>query len=185
MVDDEDIAAVQYRPIPGFSKYRAGDDGSIWIYTDRSMRRVRVSLSSHGYYRTMIRTDEGQPVSVYVHTLILLAFKGPRPEGLHCCHGNGDRTDNRPSNLRWDTPGSNSADRLKHSAGQRGGLRCPDCGVEVNGDTGKVVDSRPSKGGIRRRRACECGRRFTTYERIQREHVEIEKLARRLEGLNL
>ena len=44
-------------------------------------------------------------------------------------------------------------------------MRCPYCG---NPDT-RVIDSRPAedKSSIRRRRSCdECGRRFTTYERI-------------------
>lgn len=45
-------------------------------------------------------------------------------------------------------------------------MRCPFC----NHTDGKVVDSRASKEGdsIRRRREClKCGRRFTTYERIE------------------
>ncbi|HOZ45234.1 MAG TPA: transcriptional regulator NrdR [Candidatus Hydrogenedentes bacterium] len=45
-------------------------------------------------------------------------------------------------------------------------MRCPFCGERE----GKVVDSRTSKEGdaIRRRREClNCGRRFTTYERIE------------------
>lgn len=45
-------------------------------------------------------------------------------------------------------------------------MRCPFC----NHEEGKVVDSRASKEGdaIRRRREClKCGRRFTTYERIE------------------
>lgn len=45
-------------------------------------------------------------------------------------------------------------------------MRCPFCD---NSDT-KVVDSRPTDEGqaIRRRRECEqCGRRFTTYEKIE------------------
>ena len=44
-------------------------------------------------------------------------------------------------------------------------MRCPSCGQTDS----KVVDSRPSEDGstIRRRREClECGRRFTTYERL-------------------
>ncbi len=44
-------------------------------------------------------------------------------------------------------------------------MRCPSCGNPES----KVVDSRPSEDGtaIRRRREClECGRRFTTYERL-------------------
>jgi len=45
-------------------------------------------------------------------------------------------------------------------------MRCPFC----NSTSGRVVDSRSSKEGdaIRRRREClKCGRRFTTYERIE------------------
>ncbi|MHC4287256.1 MAG: transcriptional regulator NrdR [Planctomycetota bacterium] len=44
-------------------------------------------------------------------------------------------------------------------------MRCPFC----KEDNDKVIDSRSSEGGriIRRRRECiECGRRFTTYEKI-------------------
>jgi transcriptional repressor NrdR len=45
-------------------------------------------------------------------------------------------------------------------------VRCPFCGT----DKDRVVDSRPSDDGatIRRRRACTaCGRRFTTFERVE------------------
>jgi transcriptional repressor NrdR len=45
-------------------------------------------------------------------------------------------------------------------------MRCPFCGFLDS----KVIDSRESKKGIsiRRRRECEsCGRRFTTYEKVE------------------
>ena len=50
--------------------------------------------------------------------------------------------------------------------GARKNMKCPYCG---NPDT-KVIDSRPAEDGssIRRRRACDiCGKRFTTYEKIE------------------
>src|SRR5687767_14300684 len=51
-------------------------------------------------------------------------------------------------------------------------MRCPFCG---HSDT-KVTDSRESDDGIRRRREClECGRRFTTYERVQAAPLTIVK----------
>jgi transcriptional repressor NrdR len=53
-------------------------------------------------------------------------------------------------------------------------LRCPWCG---NGDD-KVVDSRPAERGeaIRRRRQClSCGRRFTTYERVEELGLTVAK----------
>lgn len=45
-------------------------------------------------------------------------------------------------------------------------MRCPYC----NDPDTRVIDSRPSEDGtsIRRRRSCdECGKRFTTYEKVE------------------
>ena len=53
-------------------------------------------------------------------------------------------------------------------------MRCPWCGA----DDDRVVDSRPADGGsaIRRRRACNaCGRRFSTYERVERVGLLVRK----------
>jgi transcriptional repressor NrdR len=42
-------------------------------------------------------------------------------------------------------------------------MKCPFC----NSSNSRVIDTRDAEGGIRRRRECEeCGRRFTTYERV-------------------
>lgn len=68
-------------------------------------------------------------------------------------------------------------------------MKCPYCG----GNETKVIDSREGEGVIRRRRECEnieCGKRFTTYERIEmidlyviktngeKEKFDVEKLKR-------
>ena len=53
-------------------------------------------------------------------------------------------------------------------------MRCPFCD---NDDT-KVIDSRPSDEGkaIRRRRECEkCGKRFTTYEKVEASILMVVK----------
>ena len=53
-------------------------------------------------------------------------------------------------------------------------MRCPYCSSEED----KVVDSRLAEEGraIRRRREClECGRRFTTFERIEDVPLIVEK----------
>lgn len=50
---------------------------------------------------------------------------------------------------------------------KRGGIhmKCPYCGKEDS----RVMDSRPTDdGSIRRRRQCDsCGKRFTTYEKVE------------------
>ena len=51
-------------------------------------------------------------------------------------------------------------------------MRCPWCGYE---DT-KVIDSRSVEGKKRRRRNCtQCGRRFTTYEIVERPLLMVAK----------
>lgn len=53
-------------------------------------------------------------------------------------------------------------------------MRCPSCG-EASTD---VVDSRPTDGGeaVRRRRECpDCDLRFTTYERLEWQTLQVRK----------
>lgn len=51
-------------------------------------------------------------------------------------------------------------------------MKCPFCGFE---DT-KVIDSRPSEDKKRRRRECtNCGKRFTTYEIIEKPMLMVYK----------
>ncbi|HVV87738.1 MAG TPA: transcriptional regulator NrdR [Kofleriaceae bacterium] len=62
-------------------------------------------------------------------------------------------------------------------------MRCPFCGE----DEDKVNDSRQSKDGreIRRRREClRCGRRFTTYERIEESMPMVVKRDGRREAFD-
>lgn len=50
-----------------------------------------------------------------IHILVLQAFVGPRPEGNHHgCHWDGDKSNNRLSNLRWATVKENIADQKRH-----------------------------------------------------------------------
>ena len=51
-------------------------------------------------------------------------------------------------------------------------MRCPFCNHE---DT-RVIDSRPSEGKKRRRRECpKCGKRFTTYEVVEKPQLMVYK----------
>jgi len=66
----------------------------------------------------------GTHEDIGVHTLVAKAYIGDRPDGMFCCHNDGDRMNNHFLNLRWDTPKSNSADRVIHGThigGERNG----------------------------------------------------------------
>lgn len=55
-----------------------------------------------------------------VHQLVLLAFVGPCPPGKYTRHKNGNRLDNRLTNLEWATPTKNNRDKIKHGTITRG-----------------------------------------------------------------
>jgi hypothetical protein len=55
-----------------------------------------------------VLTGAGRIERCYVHDLVLLAFVGPKPEGLEVCHGNDVKADNRLQNLRYDTRSANA-----------------------------------------------------------------------------
>ncbi len=77
-------------------------------------RRLEVALCRGGGVRRIL-----------VHRLVLEAFVGPCPEEMEACHGDGDPSNNRLENLRWDTRKANCADRLRHGTlarGERNGL---------------------------------------------------------------
>jgi hypothetical protein len=75
-------------------------------------RFLRQTKNNHGYF-TVALSRNCQPKTYSVHGLVLTAFVGPKPEGFECCHWNGDPTDNRLENLRWDTPKANGEDRAR------------------------------------------------------------------------
>lgn len=60
-------------------------------------------------------------------------------------------------------------------------MRCPYCAQENS----KVIDTRESEETIRRRREClNCGRRFTTYERVAQTSLMVIKQDARREAFD-
>lgn len=121
------IAGVEFRNIPGFPRYLAGNDGTIWSEKRKLLLRTRF----HRRYPTLtIRREDGRWITVNVHVLVALAFHGPKPEGYECRHLNGDRNDNRPENLSWGTHKQNAEDAIRHGTTLRG-VRHPRAGAKL------------------------------------------------------
>ncbi len=137
----EEKSTVQYRLVQGHSAYRVGDDGSVWSRYQKTApamkdgrctgpqyilgddwRPLRLGHNRTGYPRAAIFDGAGRQVKRMVHLLMLEAFVGPRPAGPVACHANDIKTDNRLSNLRWDTPSSNWDDRRRNgrTSGKKG-----------------------------------------------------------------
>ena len=73
----------------------------------------------HGYMVVTL-SIQGDSRPLFVPSLVLKAFVGPRPDGQETCHYDGVNTNNSASNLRWGTHTSNCADKLRHGTDQRG-----------------------------------------------------------------
>lgn len=112
-----------WRPIPDFPGYDISDHGRVrsyyacndraeWYISDAPQRILRPGQS--GGYPFVGLCTEHKRYSRRIHSLVLLAFVGPRPDGLECCHNDGDPANNRLSNLRYDTHLANSADTHRH-----------------------------------------------------------------------
>lgn len=109
------VSDAEWRTVPGFSRYEASDAGE--IRRAGSLRPIKQRLNDRGRPVLMVTDDQGRPRQVYVHRLVALAFHGEAEDGLEVCHGDGVRTDNRASNLRWDTHAENMRDKKRHEGG--------------------------------------------------------------------
>ena len=67
-------------------------------------------LKGGKYLGVMLRKDNVLRTHS-VHSLVLLAFRGPRPSGLVARHLNSIKTDNRLDNLEYNTQSVNCRDK--------------------------------------------------------------------------
>lgn len=114
---------MKWRVIPSYPSYEASSTGLI---RRRSTGRVRkLSLHNSGYLQVAL-WENGEEFNRYVQRLVCEAFHGraPRPK-MHASHRNGDKIDNRQSNLRWLTKKQNEHEKRRHgrtNTGSRNGM---------------------------------------------------------------
>lgn len=121
---EAELAAERWRDIEGYEGlYEVSDLGRV-----RSMDRIvahpmgptrlkgrmmRAWQDNKGYPMVILYRD-GTRRSTKVHAIVAAAFLGPRPPQHEVCHVDGTRTNNRVSNLRYDTRYENGRDTLAH-----------------------------------------------------------------------
>jgi len=110
------------REFPG---YGVSSDGKVWscfvnlgqgkyVLGDRWKPRKGSRVGPRQRHLMLPLRKNGKPHYKLVHRLVLEAFTTECPDGLQCCHNDGDPTNNRLENLRWDTPMANIKDQVKH-----------------------------------------------------------------------
>lgn len=117
---------IEYREIRGFPQYRIGNDGSVWTCNAPGgkgigpWRQLKLKLKRPEGIPTVNLSLCGRSRTFKIHRLVLEAFVGPCPEGMECCHNDGDPANNHVGNLRWDTHRNNLADKVRHGTHNRG-----------------------------------------------------------------
>lgn len=127
----------EWRPVVGFEGlYEVSNAGQVRSlpkrvrcrgngYRVRAGRILRQTKHKFGYGVLGLWKDD-QQFTLSVHVIVLTAFRGPRPPRMVGCHNDGDPSNNRIDNLRWDTQASNIADSLKHGRNHgRNKTHCP------------------------------------------------------------
>lgn len=116
----------EWRPIPGYKGlYEVSDRGRVRgvdrIITCSDGRRrplrgclLKVQVNPRHGRRQVTLSRNNRLLTHRVATLVMLAFVGPRPDGLEVCHGDGDRTNDALANLRYDTTSNNHLDKVRH-----------------------------------------------------------------------
>ncbi|PVU81343.1 hypothetical protein DDP54_15695 (plasmid) [Cellulomonas sp. WB94] len=109
-----------WRPVPSDETHWVSDWGLIVSVDDTQVRRLATAPTYDGY-RSVVLSVAGQRTYWRVHRLVLFAFAGPPPDDdWEACHLNGDRSDNRLSNLVWGTAAENQSHRTGHGTDQVG-----------------------------------------------------------------
>lgn len=122
----------EWRHCPSFPEFQASSFGRV---RNAVTKRVRSATVGPGRYSLIDFRREGKVVARSLHVLVADAFHGPRPYGHQVRHLDGDRTNNKPSNLAYGTARDNARDRLIHgntAHGERNGMtKLPDVAVRI------------------------------------------------------
>lgn len=108
----------QWREIPGTNgTYEVSDRGNVrsWSHMKQGAKLQPVPGGPRKYLCVRIPVN-GKYKRVFVHREVALAFLGPRPEGALIRHLNGNKLDNRLTNLAYGTQADTRRDKYKAEA---------------------------------------------------------------------
>jgi len=113
--------------IPGFSEYLISEDGRVWsLEYQGKPREIPLRLKHDidkregGGYRRVTLFKSGKRYRQTVHSLVLLTFVGPRPNGFVVRHLDGNPANNTLANLAYGTSADNKQDSIRHGTAVKG-----------------------------------------------------------------
>lgn len=108
------MASESWKTIDGFNgNYKISNRGRVMSKARGKWKEMSPSHDRYGYLKISLRED-GRPKTRSIHQLVATAFVGGRRDELEVNHLNGDKEDNRPTNLEWTTCPENLAHAREH-----------------------------------------------------------------------
>lgn len=137
-------ACMYWKSVPDFPDYEVSESGEM----RRGLKYLKARKVSADGRPGFALSKRGVVTVKSAAKWVALAFMGPSPfAGAVVCHNNGCVTDNRVSNLRWDSALGNSADRLIHSGDVRRDGR-----VALTVEASRILASSPRPKSLGRKR---------------------------------
>jgi len=113
------ITVEQWRDVVGFEGlYQVSDLGNVRNARTGHIKKPHLNVRLNRPQICLSKFDK--VTTIYPHKLVMEAFVGKRPEGMECCHADGNPWNNELSNLRWDSRTNNSQDKFKHGTQKMG-----------------------------------------------------------------
>lgn len=136
ILSEKEIKQEAWKDIPGYEGlYQASTMGRVrsldrMVYSHRYkgyMKRLpgMILKTPHtkGYYLGVTLSKRNKVSRWLVHALVLLTFAGRKPNKWVCRHLDGDKLNNRLSNLTWGTYSENNQDKNLHGTNSEGEKR--------------------------------------------------------------
>lgn len=99
----------QWKPVLGYEQYEASTFGQVRLVDSGLVLTPHRHMSRSEKVYLRVNLKRYGKKKAFVHTLVALAFLGPRPEphpeegSYQVCHKNDNGLDNRLDNLKWGT----------------------------------------------------------------------------------
>lgn len=81
---------------------------------------LKRSLCRRGYPMHRLYRGKNTGKTFSCHSLVCSAFHGPMPDGMECCHKDGNKLNSRADNLEWGTPSHNAYHKFLHGTQRQG-----------------------------------------------------------------
>jgi hypothetical protein len=119
--------------IEGLSNYIILENSQ--IYSKSNHKYLKPSINGNGYYRLTLKRDNGKRSTLFVHRLVMLAYRGESTLSVN--HINSDKSDNRLENLEYVTGAENS----KHAYDKGNAQHLKKAVHQIHIKTGKIINT--------------------------------------------